>query len=60
MRKQQDNNYKLIVDKLIILCYNMFEIKEKKNLIKPKNKYKGENYGLNKRRNKKSNYRIRR
>lgn len=59
MHQQQDNNFKnKIVDKLIILCYNNFEVKGSD---KPLNKnkkinYKGENYGLNKRRNKKSNY----
>ena len=45
-----------IIDKFIMLCYNTFEIKGRKKKIN----YKGENYGLNKRRNKKSNYWIRR
>lgn len=44
--KQQYNNYKIIVDINIILCYNVFEVKGKKikSLTKKmrKNKFKGE------------------
>ena len=34
MRKQHSNNYKIIVDILIILCYNCFVVKEKEKLNK--------------------------
>ena len=34
MRKQQDNSYKIIIDILVVLCYNNYIIRETTKALK--------------------------